>query len=101
MFDNVGPTHPKATDVTESIDDVEGHRVAMFIEDQKDSALGALPTATDDPAPEPGDDVEGHRLLWATGEPEPEDDVEAHMILGVTSLSDPEDGVTDRHARGL
>jgi predicted GTPase len=76
MFNNVGPTHPKAADAVtpEPTDDVEGHRIAMFIEDQKDSALGPLPTAADDPAPDAADDVEGHRILWATGDPEPEGD---------------------------
>lgn len=82
MFNNLGPTHPKATDAStpELTDDVEGHRVAMFIEDQRDSALGALPTADDDTKAEPADDVEGNMMLRATGEPESEDDVEGHMI---------------------
>lgn len=71
MFNNLGPTHPKAAEAP--VDDVEGHRVAMFVEDQKDAAIGALPTTVDDATAaddgvdsitdDEGDDVQGAIML--------------------------------------
>ena len=73
MFNNLGPTHPKATET--DVDDVQGHRIDKFIEDEKDARTGPLSTDTDD--------VEGHfRVLCvddAPGEPTDTDDVEGHF----------------------
>ena len=71
MFDNVGPTHPKATET--DADDVEGHRILMFVEDEKDAVLGSLPTAEDDPH-----DVQGPRPVLADDD---DDDVQGHLII--------------------
>lgn len=61
MFSNLGPTHPKAAEAP--VDDVEGHRISMFIEDQKDAVTGPLPTVDKDAGDEPDGDVEGHIIL--------------------------------------
>lgn len=77
MFSNVGPTHPKAAEA--DVDDVEGHRIAMFVEKEKDALLGTLPTG-DDAAAEPAEDV--HADLASTDDTRDgaEDDVEGHVI---------------------
>jgi len=67
MTSNQGQT--ETNDIQTTTDDVEGHRIAPFIEDYKDDAMG-LRRSTDD--------VEGHRVAPFTDDAD--DDVEGHMI---------------------
>ncbi len=67
MTSNQGQT--ETNDIQSTTDDVEGHRIASFIEDYKDEALGLRRS---------DDDVEGHLRVPFTDETD--DDVEGHKI---------------------
>ena len=69
MTSNQGQT--ETNDIQSTTDDVEGHRIASFIEDYKADAMGLRRSAEDD--------VEGHRVAPFTDEGD-EDDVAGHKI---------------------